>query len=193
MDIKIFIDKLLSKKEVADYTYATLFFIISTMFAVFAIRPSLTIAFSLRKEAQELTKINNEYEQNIAKIITLQSKLESIRSKIYLLDEATPSKPEIKIVIDNLQGIALENSVQLKEFEVPEITLKGDLKKEGLQAIRLSFALESEYQKLHDFINALLLKRRLSVVKELEINKLDTESTGSAELEYNIKIENYHL
>lgn len=193
MNTKNFVTQLLSKKEIADYTYITLFFIISTMFVVFAIRPSLTIAFALRKEAQELKKINNEYEQNIVKIIALQSQLESVRNKIYLLEEATPSKPEIKIVVNNLQTVADQSGVQLKEFTIPEIILKGELKKEGLQNIPLSLDLESEYQKLNDFINDLLLRRRLSVIKNLEINKTDVESTESAELKYGIEIENYYL
>lgn len=193
MNTKNFVTQLLSKKEIADYTYITLFFIISTMFVVFAIRPSLTIAFALRKEAQELKKINNKYEQNIVKIIALQSQLESVRNKIYLLEEATPSKPEIKIVVNNLQTAADQSGVQLKEFTIPEIILKGELKKEGLQNIPLSLNLESEYQKLNNFINDLLLKRRLAVIKNLEINKTDVESTGSAELKYGIEIENYYL
>lgn len=193
MNTKNFVTQLLSKKEITDYTYITLFFIISTMFVVFAIRPSLTIAFALRKEAQELKKINNEYEQNIVKIIALQSQLESVRNKIYLLEEATPSKPEIKIVVNNLQTVADQSGVQLKEFTIPEIILKGELKKEGLQNIPFSLDLESEYQKLNDFINDLLLRRRLAVIKNLEINKTDVESTGSAELKYGIEIENYYL
>lgn len=193
MNTKNFVTQLLSKKEIADYTYITLFFIISTMFVVFAIRPSLTIAFALRKEAQELKKINNEYEQNIVKIIALQSQLESVRNKMYLLEEATPSKPEIKIVVNNLQTVADQSGVQLKEFTIPEIILKGELKKKGLQNIPLSLDLESEYQKLNDFINDLLLRRRLAVIKNLEINKTDVESTGSAELKYGIEIENYYL
>ena len=167
MDTKLFITQLLSKKEVADYTYTTLFFIISTMFVLFAIRPSLTIAFALRKEAQELKKINTAYEQNIVKIIALQSQLTTIRNKIHLLEEATPSKPEIKIIINNLQTIADESAVQLKEFGIPEITLKGEVKKEGLQTIPLSLDLESEYQKLNDFINALSLTRPLTIIKNL--------------------------
>lgn len=193
MNTKNFVTQLLSKKEIADYTYITLFLIISTMFVVFAIRPSLAIAFALRKEAQELKKINNEYEQNIIKIIALQSQLESVRNKIYLLEEATPSKPEIKIVVNNLQTVADQSGVQLKEFTIPEIILKGELKKEGLQNIPLSLNLESEYQKLNDFINDLLLKRRLAVIKNLDINKTDVESTESAELKYGIEIENYYL
>lgn len=193
MDTKLFITKLFAKKEIVDYTYVTLFFIISTLFAFFAIRPSLTIAFTLRKEAQELKKINDAYEKNIIKIIALQSQLEAVRSKTYLVNEATPSKPEIKIVIDNLQKITVDETVRLKEFTIPETVLKSDPKNSDLKNIPISLALESEYQELNAFIKSLFLKRRLTVIKNLEINKVDSQSTGSAGLEYNLSIENYYL
>lgn len=187
------IEKLFAKKEIIDYTYVTLFFLISTLFAFFAIRPSLIITFALRKESGDLKKIHNSYEQNIDKIIAIQSQLESVRSKIYLLEEATPSKPAIKIVIDNLQQVAIDSEINLKKLTIPDIVLKSDIKNTELKNIPLSLSLESEYKTLHALINNFFLKRRLTVIKNLQLNKNDPELNASAELKYTIDIENYYL
>ena len=65
--------KQINTKKAKDYTFASLFFIVLSIFVFFAIRPSLVTAFSLKKEEEELTKINTSYEAVISRIVTIQS------------------------------------------------------------------------------------------------------------------------
>lgn len=191
MNKKTFLTQLLTKKEVVDYTYATLFFLLSALFAVFAIRPSLSIAFSLKKEAAELKKINEAYEHNINAVIKIQSQLEQVRDKVYLLDEAAPSRIAIKNVIDNVQKTTTEQGIDLKEFNVPSVVLKGN-KEKGIKTVPLTFELNSDYTALDAFVKALFLKRRLTVVNNLQI-ETDAQSSISATLNTKMSIENYYL
>lgn len=193
MNKKAFLTQFFTKKEVIDYTYATLFFLISTLFAFFAIRPSLSIAVSLRKEAEELRAVNEAYEKNITTIIKIQSQLEAVRSKVFLLDEAAPSKPAVKGVIDNLQTIVASEGAVLDEFNIPSIVLKDTTEKKDLKTIPLSFALNAEYTVINAIIKDLFLKRRITVIKNLEINKAEIGSSISADLKTDMDIENYYL
>jgi hypothetical protein len=61
MDKQSLVKKLLGQKEAKDYSYAVLFLIISSFFALFAIKPALSIAFSLKREAADLDRINILY------------------------------------------------------------------------------------------------------------------------------------
>lgn len=194
MDKKIAsLRKLFAKKEVLDYTYATLFFIISSLFAFFAIKPSLAIAFSLKKEAEELKKINRLYEKNIANIIRIQSELEAVRDKIYLIDAATPSKPDIKIIIDNVNETAHNSTITLKPFILSSVDLKSSLKNNHLKNIPINLVFGGDYQGLNDFIKDILTKRRLTIIKNLNITKGDLTSSESASLNSTMTIENYYL
>lgn len=192
MDTRALIQKLLSKKEIVDYTYATLFFLISSIFAFFAIKPSLSIALSLKREAEALTRVNTRYEQNIAQIIKIQSQLEKVRSQTYLLHQATPDKPEIKTVIDTIRKTAANTNVDLNTFGLPSLELKQEKPTNELKPISMSLNFSGDYPVLRNFIDELWAKRRLTVIKELKISK-ETETSGSAQLESNLVIENYYL
>lgn len=186
------VKQLFSQKQVADYTYATLFFLISSLFAFLAIKPSLSIAFSLKREADDLAKLNAAYEKNIESIIKIQKELETVRGKTFLIAEATPDKPEIKTVIDNITGAVGASGGQLEPFDMPAIDLKGDGQNKTLKAIPIGLSLEGEWTALNSLIDELTAKRRLTVIKNLNIVKSEA-SSQSASLKSDVDIENYYL
>jgi hypothetical protein len=53
----------LNKSPYKDYSYAIMFFLVSTFFVVFVIRPVLSIAVALQKESSELEQVNKVYEE----------------------------------------------------------------------------------------------------------------------------------
>lgn len=187
------IKKFFSKKETADYIYMTLFFLFSTLFAFLAIKPSLTIAFSLKKEAEDLKKINLLYEKNIESIIKIQSQLESVRSKTFLLEAAIPKNPEPKIIIDNVLNATTQSAVTMEPFDMPAIDIKRNAQTNTLKSLPLSLSIEGDYQSLNNLIQELIAVRRLIVIKSLDIGKSDGVSSGSAQLKSTMMIENYFL
>ena len=71
IDKKTLLKGILNRKDLVDYTYGILFLIISSFFLFFAIRPALTIAFSLQRESIDLKKLNAQYEENVLKIVEM--------------------------------------------------------------------------------------------------------------------------
>lgn len=195
MDKKQIIKNFFSQPAIRDYTYAALFFLVSSFFAFFAIRPSLTIAFSLQREAFDLKKINQLYENNIIKVIGIQSKIETIRSGIHLLDESVPKAPAIKTLIDNIKQVASEEGVLIKNLSLSSIDLKNESKDNQLKFLSLHMETEGDFPIMDSFMKKIISQRRLKTFKQLQIVKFEGEgkATESANLKFTTEIEGYYL
>ena len=106
-----------------DYTFASIFFITFSVFIIFAIKPSLTTAVSLQKQEAELRAIDSKYEELIAQIIDIQTSLERVRDKLYLVDEALPAQPKLNVIMQDIQKSALDNNVAIVKIDVHKINL----------------------------------------------------------------------
>lgn len=79
--IRQVLEKLKSKKA-KDYTHITIFFLVFSIFIVFAIRPSLVTAFSLRQQREDLERLDTQYENVVSNIVANQSTLEDRKSVV---------------------------------------------------------------------------------------------------------------
>ncbi|HLC94431.1 MAG TPA: type 4a pilus biogenesis protein PilO [Patescibacteria group bacterium] len=193
MDKTSVLKKIFARKEVRDYTYAGLFFLVSAIFTFFAIKPSISIAFSLKKEREDLRRVQQMYEAKIRQIIKLQTDMETIRDKTYLIDAAIPERPETRILIDNIKQAADLDNIPLKELKLSQVDLYNERENPGIKSIQMSMTTNADYPALSHFIENILAKRRLFMVKNLDISKTNTESTASAGLEFEVTIEGYYF
>src|SRR3989338_5757967 len=109
------IKKIQDKPIVKDYTYATLFFLISSFFALYVIKPVLTIAFSLEREAMDLKETNSVYEKSLLGIIETQSKLEFLRNRIFVVNDALPEGvPRVRDFLSEMQRTAQEEGITVR-------------------------------------------------------------------------------
>lgn len=188
--------KILTNRQIRDYTSATLFLVISAIFAFLAVKPSLSIAFSLKKEAEDLKKMNEAYEKNIQKITILQSQLADIGSKTYLLYEALPEKPQINTVIDNYKQNAANEGIILKSFSLSssEINLKGGKKDIGMKILPINLDFDADYDKLSNFINSIANRRRIIALKSVSISESkEATATISGALNFKAVMESYYI
>jgi Tfp pilus assembly protein PilO len=193
MNKQLLIKKLLSKKEIKDYTNMILFFLISSFFIVFAIKPALIVAFSRKREAFDLKRINTIYEKNILKIVETQARLENIRDKTYLLHQALPKNPEMKILIDDIKKIANSESMLINNLRLASVDLKKKLKENKRKPLIIEIETEGEFPNLKNFIQKMVDQRRIKIIKNLRVLREDNLTTASARLKIMMKIEGYYL
>lgn len=188
--------KILTNKQMRDYTSATLFLIISAVFTFLAVKPSLSTAFSLKKEAEDLKKMNEAYEENIEKITVLQSQLADIGSKTYLLYEAMPEKPQINPIINSYKQSAVNEGIILKSFSLSssKINLKGGEKDTGIEILPIDLDFDADYNKLNNFINNIVNRRRITVFKSIDISESkEATATISGDLNFKGAMEAYYI
>lgn len=192
MNKKNIVTNILEKKAVRDYSYAILFFLISSFFLLFAIRPALVIAFSLRREAHDLRKLNEVYESNILKLVDIQSQLELVRDQIYLLETALPNNPNSPEIIQDIQTAAQVHGVSIRILESSKINLKNTSKAK-IKMLPITAQVSGDFNQVHNFLLQLQQSKRLKTVEKLQIVRDEKEATTSSQLKVIIDVNSYYL
>ncbi|MCS6956494.1 MAG: type 4a pilus biogenesis protein PilO [Patescibacteria group bacterium] len=177
-------------KKYQDYTYAVLFFMVFSIFIFFAISPSLKTAFSLKKEREDLEKIDKLYESKIVNISEMQNKLEENRDKLNLIDKAVSQYPQVNKMVDDVKKTADKNNFFIQKANIADINLFQSKKELG----RISLIIEgkTDYENLMNFIREIFDQKRLKTIENLTINQ-DKESTNSGRLQISLIINGYYL
>lgn len=181
----------LQEPKTRDYTSTTIFFIVFSIFIFFAIRPSLSTALSLSKQEMNLKSADTKYELLIGQIVQIQSALETVRDKLYLVDEALPDQPFLNIIVHDLQNDAAKNHVDINKIAVSRISLVGTEDK-VFRILSVSVELSSTFADYINFERDLTQQRRLKKVKSVDIAR-DELGSSSAKLIIKAEIEGYYL
>ena len=182
--------KIIFSKKTSDYTFAVLFLLIFSIFIVFAIRPSLTTAASLKKEEKDLLKIDALYENKIMDIALVQSQIEENRDSLFLLNDAVSEYPQVNKMIEDVKKIADENDLFIKKASIADVTLLKNQK--SIDKISMIVEGSINFDNLVKFTDALKSQRRLKTVDKMIINR-DIESTESSQLKVVMTINGYYL
>ncbi len=189
MDKENIIKNVFSQKTL-DYTFAILFFLVSSFSIIFVITPTLRTAFSLKKQEKELININDIYDQRIVNIATIQSQMEINRENLKYLDQAVPLNPEVNKLVDDVKKIAEKDSFFITKANISDVNLKQTTKK--IEKVSISLEGRTNYENLLTFINDLLEQRRIKTIEKLIINK-DNESSDSGQLNVSFVINGFYL
>lgn len=184
------ISKAIFEKKTTDYLYVILFLLIFSIFIVFAIKPSLTTAYSLKKEEVDLTKIDMVYEEKISNITSIQSQIEENRDNLPLLNQALSEQPEVNKIIEDVKNTADKNSITINKASIVDINFSKTNKEK--QNVKLKMEVTTSFDNLKQFITEILAQRRLKLIDELIVSK-DKDSSGSGNLKVNFIINGYYL
>lgn len=177
-------------KKVRDYTFAILFLLIFSGFIAFAIRPSITTAFSLKKEETDLDKIDKQYEEKIMDIASIQSQIEGSREDLHLLDDAVSQYPAVNKMVEDVKNIADKNNFSIKKANIADVDLS--VTKKSLSKVSLIVEGKTDFNNFMIFLDDLHGQRRLKTVDKILISR-DLESTGSGSLRVVMTIDGYYL
>lgn len=184
--------ELIAKKEVQDYTYLILFLLVFAFFAFFVIRPVLSVGVTLRKEAADLRVLNATFDDNIRSVIKIQSELESIRDKKYLIDQALPAGPSTGPIILQIESAAGQTGIEIKKLVISDVTYKSIENSNGkLQSVDVDLTASGNFAQINDFIKLLYNQRRLKFLPALKVTRSVDILDNS--LEIIIKLSVYYI
>jgi len=184
------ISKSIFVKKSGNYIFIIFFLLIFSVFIIFAIKPSLTTAFSLKKEELDLIKVDKIYEEKISNITLIQRQIEENRDNLPLLNQSISEHPEVNKIIEDIKKIADKNSLAINKANIVDINLSKT--NQELQDIKLIMEVTTNFDNLKQFMTDLFLQRRLKVIDNLVINR-DRESTSSADLKVALTIDGFYL
>lgn len=193
------------KRNVRDYTYAIMFFAVSTFFAFFVIRPVLSIAIAIQRQAQDLKEINVLYEKNITKALELQYQLEELRPRRHLIDTALPEQPHVDAVITDIRNAAIESNVAISSVSIDPINLKADPSQKepvsnrnaeplpaGTKRIDAKVTVNAPYTDIDRFLRALVNQRRIKALNEMNMT-IGRSSSSSVQLSLTLELDAYYV
>lgn len=191
MNTKELILKLTQDTKVKDYSYAILFFFISSFFAWFVIKPVLGIAFSLDRQKKDLLVVDAVYEKNLNELINTQSKLELIRDRVQLLDEALPAGPNTQRVLISMQDVAAKTGVSMSKISIAKINLKTNGK--TAETFSVNAQIDGSFSQAQLFIRELLNQRRIKTIKDLHLVSINATEQSAAAVRVNLVVDVAYL
>ncbi len=180
-------------KKTTDYSFAILFFLIFSFFIMFAIEPNLATATSLRKQEEDLAKIDNLYEGQIINIAEIQNFMEQNRDDFYLLSDAIPQYPKVNKIVEDINAVAAKNSFTITKASIGEVNLI-DTNKKGLNTLQMSVEGQATFEDCLNFIRDLFAQRRLKTIEQITVKKQNTPvSSASGQLDISLNLTGYYL
>lgn len=177
-------------KKTGNYIFTIFFLLIFSIFIIFAIKPSLTTAFSLKKEELDLKKVDRIYEEQINNIVSIQAQIEENRDNLPLLNQSISEHPEVNKIIEDIKKIADKNSLTISKASIVDINLSST--NQELQDVKLVMEAGVSFENLKQFIADLFSQRRLKIVDDVIINR-DKESSSSSNLKVVLTIDGFYL
>ena len=99
----------LAREEVQAYTMAILSFFALAFFSVFAIRPTLVSFFTIQKQIEDATRVENKLDSKINSLLKAQENYQLYQNQLVLLDHAIPQDPQFPELVKKIEGIVNEN------------------------------------------------------------------------------------
>jgi Tfp pilus assembly protein PilO len=136
--------------------------------ALFAIRPTLLTMSDLIKEIDDKKELNEKLGRKIAALGSAQSEYLTLESRLGVLDEALPSKPDLVRNLKLIEKIASDNRVLITSISIGEIPPESDdtvpfanLKRQNMT---MSVAVVGDYPSIRTFVEKLQESRRAIIV-----------------------------
>lgn len=149
-----------------------------SFFGLFAINPTVSTIATLRKEISDSKFIDKKLQQKINNLSTLQDKYALLEQDLPLIISAVPIKPEIPLLVAQIQTVVKNSGASLESLQTFEV----DLDKPGVQKkfFSFSFALSAQgtYNDLIEFIDTLTNMPRVVSLDSVSI----TRKTGQTSL-----------
>lgn len=172
-DLKMFLEILLS------------LFTIS-MFAIFAIRPTLLTIGQLLTDIQNKEDTISKLNIKIQNLRQAQEVYDGSSNILAILDTAVPDNSSIDSAVRQIEGLTQKNNVAVSSISIGESPIKGDGKaatsdKEvaalptGSEGIIMTFNVSGDYPSLMGFLRDLQNMRRPMVIDQVLINNPNSE------------------
>jgi hypothetical protein len=184
-------------KDLQEYIYLSLFFLLSAFFIFFVIRPNLKQVFFANQKLEQLEKINLRYSRLLEKIMAFQNDFQQYREDLVVIDQVVTNSVEINKVISDIQNVIKKGNLVIQSMSVNNIDLKNENKNKAAKAVQIDLLLNGTFPDYLNFLKELNRQRRAKVFDEVIIQKEKDgslpQATGSANLKIQLKVSSFYL
>ncbi len=157
---------------------------------VFAIQPTLVTMSDLIKEIDDKKELNDKLEKKISQLQSAQNEYYRVENRLYLIDEAIPSQPELIRVLKIVELLATESNVLISSVGVPTIPDEEisqlSFAQIAQQPLAVSVSVSGDYVDIRSYVEALRKSRRIFEVASVTFNV--SENRGDQSLQASISL-----
>lgn len=157
-----------------------------SIFAAFAIRPTILTILELNKEIKNKEDTTAKLEQKIVNLQTASSILESIGPDLVYLNQAVPTLAEPDEFIKQVEGHATLNSVNILGLAASDVVLAGKVEggkkskeiealPQNAQEVPITLSVTGAYSNLLSFMKNLENLRRPIKIDSISITASETD------------------
>lgn len=180
----------LSRKEpVRTYTGLAASFFTIAFFIFFAIRPTLVTIADLLRQIEEKEVIAAKLDDKIEALNQAQRNYQLTAPRLYLLDEALPTTPEVATLIQQIEYLAWQDRLPVASFQTGSVSLKEATGKvvgsvgSSAQPIEFSLTLaEGSFEQTDRLLKATGKLRRLLIINPLAYQASQTSEQANLKL-----------
>lgn len=183
------LEDIAKKPMYRSYTAAIFSFLAISLFAWYAILPTLRTILFLRREIVDSEKVNKQMEEKIVSLIEAQETYQAVEPKLTLLSQALPDTPEAVSLVSQLRNLTVISQASVSSIQAgSHAVTKPKSKKDNEQnTLTVSIILAGPYESLQSFLSGLALLRRTVTIESMKLNPTQaTDGNTSLQLVVNL-------
>jgi Tfp pilus assembly protein PilO len=194
------IEPVLVKPKNKTYSTAVFFLLVISLFAWYAIRPTIQTILYLQREIADKSKVNEQMDEKINSLIQAEAAYESVLEQIPTLKEALPEDPSVLVLLDQIKTIGAEaqasvSAVQLSSSPLTQTDTEDQTKKK--QAVNklvpielpITITMMGKFPNIHTFLQSLGNMRRLFRFESISVaQNVNTPTLGEPAGELNLSL-----
>lgn len=196
-----FVSEVGNRPNTRLYMTVAFTFLTISLFAWYAIRPTLQTILYLRREIGDKQEINQKMEEKITALIEAQGTLSQIEPNLPLIAEALPEQPDVVGLLGQLASLAEISEASISSARTSDIPLTGEASRSAAQKptdpaeLSLTITITGTYEKLLSFLGGMIDMRRIIAVDSLNFSP-DIASSGPAgnsSLQLVMKVRSFYM
>jgi Tfp pilus assembly protein PilO len=158
----------ISKEKVREYTTLILTFIALIIFSIFAINPTLSTIFDLKKQISDSQFAVESLKKKLINLNSLSTQYQTLQPDLPILLSALPQTPNVASVVGQVQQLAQLKNVQIVALESTNVSLypppkPGDAEKYFI----FNVTVQGNYESLISFMTSITTFTRVTSVESV--------------------------
>lgn len=183
------IDTYKSKPNVKSYLEIILSLVTTIVFSLFAIKPTVLTIVELNNEIKDKESVLEFLSQKVTNLQAASVLLQKESNRLILIEQAIPKTSNSEILINQIDKLALENSVRLTSISSSNIAVRGSLDGKSaagdfeplpgdINEIDIAFSVTGDYVNLFNFLKSVEnLRRPIKIDSTIFNSNISTENT----------------
>lgn len=183
------------------YTTTIFSFLAISLFAWYAIRPTVQTILFLRREIKDNQEVAKKMEEKISALVVAQSAYQQVASQVPLVSGALPKSPDVVSLVSQLRNLAAATNASLSAVQIPTVPLLGQdasqsaTPQKGTGDFSLTVTAAGPYTALQDFLKGIISMRRITSIELMSLvpSRDGKSSPGASAIQLTLKLKTYYL